>query len=60
MKYDTLDNNEKNKIEEALIKMMSNFKVAPSEIEIHIPIYLYEKLKERWGTCRVGRENDKD
>ena len=32
VKYDTLDNDDKNRNEEAMIEMMSNFKLSPSEI----------------------------
>ena len=36
-KYDTLDNYDKNRIEEAMIKIMSNFRLSPSEMERQIP-----------------------
>ena len=47
VKYDTLHNDDRNKIEEAMVEMISNFKLAPSEIEKKIPQDLYDRLKIR-------------
>ena len=48
VKYDTLNNDDRQKVEEAMIDMMKNQKLAPNEIKKKIPTYLYNKLVRRW------------
>lgn len=48
VKYDTLDNIDRNKFEEAMVEMISNQKISPREIEKRIPKYLFERLERRW------------
>ena len=47
VKYDTLDNIDRNKIEEAMVDMIGNHKLAPIEIEKKIPQDRYDRLKIR-------------
>lgn len=48
VKYDTLNDGEKSKVEEAMIIMMENNKLAPTELEKNIRIDLYSRLERRW------------
>ena len=48
VKYDTLDNYDRDKVEEAMVENIANNKLAPSEIEDRIPQDLFERLKRRW------------
>ena len=47
IKYDTIVNDHRNKIEEAMVEIISNFKLAPSKIKKQIPQDLYDILKIR-------------
>ena len=48
VKYDTLNDCEKSKVEEAMIIMMANNKLAPTKLEKKIIINLYSRLERRW------------
>lgn len=47
VKYDTLDNVDQTKIEEAMVDMISNHKLAPRKIEKRIPKDLFDRLERR-------------
>ena len=48
VKYDTLNDGEKSKVEETMIIMMANNKLDPTKLEKNIPIDLYSRLERRW------------
>lgn len=48
VKYDTLDNDDRTKVEEAMIDMMESKKLAPNEVEKNIPMDMYNRLDKMW------------
>jgi len=48
VKHDTLNNYDRTNITEAMVDVIANHKLAPSEIEKKIPQDLYDRLKRRW------------
>ena len=48
VKYDTLNNDEKSKVEQAMIDMMANNKISPTKQEKKIPNDLYSRLERKW------------
>lgn len=48
VKYDTLDNSYRTRVEEAMIDMMEINKFAPNKIEKNITINFFNKLNKRW------------
>lgn len=48
IKYETLDNANITKIEEAMVDMITNHKLASSEIKNKITKDLYDRLERRW------------
>lgn len=57
LKYDTLDNDDRIKVEEVVIDMMENHKLAPNEVENKIPIDLYNRLDIRWKKVEKEEKN---